>query len=230
MPRRCQPLAVSPRGIATTANGSEALPWHSSLMDRRLLALAALLLAAPAATVMAAERYRFDAVHSQVQFRVDHLGFSESEGEFHDLRGDFRFDRDDWSRSGCDVRIGVASLDMDDAAWNRRMLGADWFDAARFPEMRFRCLTVERRDDTHGRIAGELTLRGITRPVTLDLRFNRAGIHKYSLKYTAGFRATTTIRRSDFGMARYLPEIGDEIHIRLDIEGQREGVKHGRKK
>lgn len=196
-------------------------------MDLRLPALAALCLAAPA---FAAEAYRFDRVHSQVQFRVDHLGFSESEGEFHDLRGGFRFDRADWSKSSCDVRIGVASLDMDDAAWNRTMLGRDWFDADRHPEMRYRCRTVERIDERRGRIDGELSLRGITRPVALDLRFNRAGIHKYSLKYTAGFTATTTIRRSDFGMDRYLPEIGDEIHIRLDIEGQREGAKRERKK
>jgi polyisoprenoid-binding protein YceI len=196
-------------------------------MDLRLPALAALCLAAPA---FAAEAYRFDRVHSQVQFRVDHLGFSESEGEFHDLRGGFRFDRADWSKSSCDVRISVASLDMDDAAWNRTMLGRDWFDADRHPEMRYRCRAVERIDERRGRIDGELSLRGITRPVALDLRFNRAGIHKYSLKYTAGFTATTTIRRSDFGMDRYLPEIGDEIHIRLDIEGQREGAKRERKK
>ena len=196
-------------------------------MNFRLPALVAFGLAAP---VFAAETYRFDTVHSQVQFRVSHLGFSESEGEFHDLRGDFRFDRDEWSRSSCDVRIGVASLDLDDAAWSRKMLERDWFDVARFPDLRYRCLKVERIDAQRGRIEGELTLRGITRPVALDLRFNRAGIHKYSLKYTAGFMATTTIRRSDFGMVKYLPEIGDEIAIRLDIEGQREGVKRERKK
>lgn len=196
-------------------------------MNRRLPALLAFCLAAPA---FAAETYRFDTVHSQVQFRVDHLGFSESEGEFHDLRGEFRFDRDDWSTSSCDVTIGVASLDLDDDGWNRKMLERDWFDAARFPEMRFRCLKVERLDERSGRIDGELSLRGITRPVVLELRFNRAGIHKYSLKYTAGFMASTTIRRSDFGMVRYLPEIGDEIRIRLDIEGQREGAKRERKK
>lgn len=196
-------------------------------MDFRLPALVALAFTSPA---FAAETYRFDAVHSQVQFRVDHLGFSESEGEFHDLRGEFRFDRDDWSTSSCDVTIGVASLDLDDDGWNRKMLERDWFDAARFPEMRFRCLKVERLDERSGRIDGELSLRGITRPVVLELRFNRAGIHKYSLKYTAGFMASTTIRRSDFGMVRYLPEIGDEIRIRLDIEGQREGAKRERKK
>jgi polyisoprenoid-binding protein YceI len=196
-------------------------------MDFRLPALVALAFTSPA---FAAETYRFDAVHSQVQFRVDHLGFSESEGEFHDLRGDFRFDRDDWAKSSCDVTIGIASVDLDDDAWNRKMLERDWFDVAQFPEMRYRCLKVERIDEHHGRIDGELTLRGVTRPVVLDLRFNRAAIHKYSLKYTAGFMATTTIRRSDFGMVKYLPEIGDDIHIRLDIEGQREGAKRERKK
>lgn len=196
-------------------------------MPARMIVLAALAFVAP---LPAAETYRFDTVHSQVQFRVDHLGFSDSEGEFHDLRGEFRFDRGDWSNSTCDVTIGIASLDLDDNAWNRRMLRADWFDVERFPEMRYRCLEVERLDDRRGRIAGELTLRGITRPVTLDLHFNRAGVHKYSRKYTAGFMATTSIRRSDFGMGRYLPEIGDQIHIRLDIEGQREGAGRGRKK
>ncbi len=196
-------------------------------MDFRLPALVALAFTSPA---FAAETYRFDAVHSQVQFRVDHLGFSESEGEFHDLRGEFRFDRDDWAKSSCDVTIGIASVDLDDDAWNRKMLERDWFDVAQFPEMRYRCLKVERIDEHHGRIDGELTLRGVTRPVVLDLRFNRAAIHKYSLKYTAGFMATTTIRRSDFGMVKYLPEIGDDIHIRLDIEGQREGAKRERKK
>ena len=113
---------------------------------------------------------------------------------------------------------------------NRKLLAADWFDVAAYPEMRFRCLQVLQHDAEHGRIDGELTLRGVTRAVALDLRFNRAAIHKYSLKYTAGFTATTTIRRSDFGMLKYIPEIGDEIAIRLDIEGQREGAKRERKK
>lgn len=204
-------------------------PVHGKV---RAMAYRPILFAASlfAASAHAAERYRFDRVHSQVQFRVDHLGFSESEGEFHDLQGEFRFDRRHWDRSDCDVTIGVASLDLDDEQWNRRMLQADWFDAERFPTMRYRCLRVERMDEQHGRIHGELTLRGITRPVILDLRFNRAGIHKYSLKYTAGFSATTSIRRSDFGMLAYLPEIGDVVAIRLDIEGQRQGTRHERKK
>ena len=122
--------------------------------------LPALLALFAVTSASAADSYRFDTVHSQVQFRVSHLGFSESEGEFHDLRGGFRFDRDDWSKSSCDVTIGIASLDLDDEAWNRKLLESDWFDGARHPDMRFRCLQVTQQDEHHGRIDGELTLRG----------------------------------------------------------------------
>ena len=196
-------------------------------MRRPLLPLFALFAALP---VAAASDYRFDRVHSQVQFRVSHLGFSMSEGEFHDLEGGFRFDADDWSKSTCDVRIGVTSIDLDDDAWNRTLLGERWFDAARHPQMRYRCLEVVREGERDGRIEGELSLRGVTRPVTLRLRFNRAGVHKYSLQQVAGFEAHATLKRSDFGMTRFLPEVGDDIEIRLDIEGIREGRKRERKK
>lgn len=195
---------------------------------RTVLASLTLLLAA--APAFAAERYRFDEVHSQVAFHVSHLGFTRSEGEFHEIEGGFEFDRDDWSKSRCDVEIGVASLDMDHEAWNRTMLGADWFDAKAHPRMRFACRAVRRFDDANGEIDGDLSIRGVTRPVTLKLRFNREGVHKFSLQYTAGFSASTTIRRSDFGMAKHIPDIGDEVEIRLEIEGIREGVKRGRKK
>lgn len=196
-------------------------------MRNPLLPWFALLAALP---VAAASDYRFDQVHSQVQFRVSHLGFSMSEGEFHEIEGGFRFDAEDWSKSICDVRIGVASIDLDDDAWNRTLLGERWFDAERYPQMRYRCLAVVREGERDGRIEGELSLRGITRPVTLRLRFNRAGVHKYSLQQVAGFEAHATLKRSDFGMTRFLPEIGDDIEIRLDIEGIREGRKRDRKK
>ena len=192
-----------------------------------MLFLSTCALAAPAS---AADRYRFDTVHSQVAFHVSHLGFTHSEGEFHDISGSFNFAPDAWNEASCDVQIGVASIDLDDAAWNRKMLGRDWFDVDQHPTMHFRCLQVHQVDGNKGRIDGELTLRGITLPVTLDVQFNRAGLHKYSLQYVAGFSATTTIRRSAFGMLKYIPEIGDDISIRLEIEGIREGKKRDRKK
>jgi len=195
-------------------------------MKRFLLPLLAMLF--PAAATAA--EYRFDTVHSQVQFQVWHLGFSRSEGEFHDLRGGFQFDPEHWDRSRCEVQIGVASLDLDDAAWNRKLLGKDWFDAQAHPEMQFRCTGMTQVENGHGRIDGELTLRGVTRPVSLEVTFNRAATHKYSLQFIAGFSATTSIKRSDFGMTSLLPEVGDDIEIRLEIEGIREGKQRDHKK
>ena len=192
--------------------------------------LALLLIAMLFAATVEAADYRFDQVHSQVQFQVWHLGFSRSEGEFHDLRGGFRFDADHWERSTCDVRIGVASLDLDDDGWNRKLLERDWFDAKAHPDMHFRCMRVTVAEGSKARIDGELTLRGVTRPVVLDVTFNRAATHKYSLQYVAGFSASTTIKRSDYGMTKLLPEVGDEIDIRLEIEGIREGRARDRKK
>lgn len=194
------------------------------------LLLPLLLFATLAPNSAAADRYRFDSVHSQVSFHVSHLGFSRSEGEFHDLTGSFVFEPGDWAQASCDVTIGVASIDLDDDAWNRKLLEKDWFDVEQFPNMRFRCLRIVDGGANQARVEGELTLRGITRPVVLDAHFNRAGIHKYSLQYVAGFSAATTIKRSDFGMRKYIPEIGDEIEIRLEIEGIREGAKRDRKK
>lgn len=165
--------------------------------------------------------YDFDPVHSQAFFRVSHLGFSTSTGRFGELRGGFRFDRKHWPDAACDVRIAVASLDMGDAAWNKALLGKSWFRASQFPEMRFVCTRLTPTDARHGMLSGQLTIRGVTRPVDFVLTLNRAGMHKYALRYVAGFTASARIRRSDFGMLAALPEVGDEIDIELQVEGFR---------
>jgi polyisoprenoid-binding protein YceI len=189
-----------------------------SVRIRCLIALLAGLLAAAGAS---ARVFEFDRVHSQVGFEVSHLGFSMSQGRFKGLLGQFEFNPRHWDRSTCDVRIDVASLDMGDAAWRKKLLGRDWFDAAQHPQMRFVCKRLEQTDASHGRLQGELTLLGNTRPVTLDLTLNRIGMHKFALQYVAGFSASTTIRRSDFGMDQSIPDVGDEVNIRIQVEGTR---------
>ncbi len=165
--------------------------------------------------------YDFDPVHSQVFFHVSHLGFSTSTGRFGELHGGFRFDRKHWQRAACDVRITVASLDMGDPAWTKALLGKSWFAAEQFPDMQFVCERLEQTDAQHGTLSGQLSIRGVTRPVRFALTLNRAGMHKYALRYVAGFGASARIRRSDFGMLTALPEVGEEISIELQIEGFR---------
>ncbi|MGD9583816.1 MAG: YceI family protein [Lysobacterales bacterium] len=165
--------------------------------------------------------YDFDPVHSQAFFQVSHLGFSTSTGRFGPPRGSFRFDRKDWANAACDVRIAVASLDMGDSTWTKALLGKSWFAAKQFPDLRFVCERLQQTDARHGILSGQLSIRGVTRPVDFALTLNRAGMHKYALRYVAGFGATARIRRSDFGMLAALPEVGEEIRIELQVEGFR---------
>ncbi len=168
-----------------------------------------------------AREYAFDRVHSQVSFEVSHLGFSMSQGRFKGLDGMFDFDPRHWDRARCDVRIDVSSLDMGDVAWRKKLLGKDWFNAEQHPQMRFVCTSLQQTDATHGQLQGELSLLGVTKPVTLDLTLNRIGMHKYALAHVAGFAASTRIQRSAFGMDHLIPDIGDDVSIRIQIEGPR---------
>jgi polyisoprenoid-binding protein YceI len=192
-------------------------------MRRLMLLLAALCAALPAPMAIAqTQRYALDSVHTQVLFSISHLGFSRSMGRFHGLTGQFDYDPKDWSSARVEAEIPIASLYLGDRAWEKKMLSDQYFDVERYPTARFVGTRLEQLDDTHGRLHGELTLHGVTRPVVLELTANRIGRHTYSLKYVAGFSAHTTLKRSDFGMSHLLPAVGDDVEIRLEVEGLRE--------
>ena len=179
-----------------------------------LLALVAPISAAPVT-------YTFDPVHSQLVFFVEHLGFSHAIGRFSRWQGEFRFDPDDWSQSTIDVRIPVSSLDLGDAGWNKKILSGNWLDAENYPQMRFVGESMERIDAQTGKLSGRLSLHGETRSVTLDVRFNKLGVHPLTLKPTLGFTASASLKRSDFGLRESLNSVGDEITVRIEVEGQR---------
>lgn len=185
--------------------------------------LASLVAGAAVAGVAVAKpaTYRYDAVHSQVLFFASHLGYSHSMGRFPGLSGRFTYDPDDPAAAKVDATIAIASLYLGDAAWEKKMLGRDFFAAKEHPTARFVATRWSPAGADRGTLSGELTLRGITRPVTLAVTVNRVGRHSYSLQHVAGFSASATIKRSDFGMRRLLPAVGDEVEIRLEIEGIR---------
>lgn len=193
--------------------------------------LASMLLLLTSPIVVAADEFRLDSVHTQLQFQVSHLGFSMSEGEFHGFDGSFQFDPDRPQDAACQIDIDVASLDMDDAKWNQTMLGKDWFNVAEHPRIEFRSLELNLpAGSKQGQLRGTLTMLGQRQPVVLDLQFNRLATHKFSQAYVAGFSAKTKIKRSDFGMTHLIPDIGDEISISLEVEGIRKAKLRGPKK
>ncbi len=169
-----------------------------------------------------ASDYRFDPVHTQILFSVSHLGFSQPSGRLHVKSGFIHFDKNDWPGSKVEAVVDIASLDMGDAAWNAKLRSWEFFGADKHPIAQFVSISVEKTGEHSGIVHGKLILLGITRPLDLAVTFNRAGVDPYSLKYTAGFSATATIKRSDFGMKKYLPDVGDKIELRIEVEGLRD--------
>ncbi len=186
---------------------------------KRLL-LAAVLAAAPFVTAEAAERWSFDRAHTQVLFTVGHLGFTELTGQFREFDGELMLDQEDLSRSSVTASIKTASVDMNFDQLDEHLRNPDFFDVANHAEMRFVSTRVEAAGEGRLTVQGDLTLRGISKPVSLDVKINKIGAHPMSGKPYAGFTATGTLKRSDFGMTYAVPAVSDEIGIRINLEAK----------
>ena len=185
------------------------------------LAAAGLALAAAPA---AAETYVIDKGHTHILFQVSHLGFSNTHGEFLEFDGTFDFDPEAPENSRIDVTIETASIDSGLAERDAHLRNADFFDVEQHPTMTFETTAVEVTGDNTAMLTGNLTLLGTTQPVTLDVTMNGLGPHPFREDTTvAGFTATGTINRSDFGMAFGVPAIGDEVAITIEMEASPAG-------
>lgn len=164
------------------------------------------------------DSWRYDLVHSQVVFSISHNGYSRPFGRLHIARGWLRFDPQDWSTAATELEIDLASVDMGDAPWNRAVCAANLLDCERHRYAHFRSLSVERIDQRHGVLHGELTIRGVTHPLDLDFTFNRAARTIFESRKIAGFSATTTLDRNDFGITAHPGSIGAQVNVWLELE------------
>jgi len=180
------------------------------------LALAAFAAAAGAAPVS----YRIDAGHTDVIAQWNHLGFSNPTAHFGQVEGTIVYDADDVAASSVEVTLPLSGLNSHVARFDEHLRNADFFDAARFPVATFRSTRVEAAGEQRLKVTGDLTIKGITRPVVLDVVLNKAGLHPRNNKPTIGFDATATVLRSDFGLGRGAPAVSDEVKIRITTEAQ----------
>jgi polyisoprenoid-binding protein YceI len=191
---------------------------------KTFLFFAALIFAAtvpPAKAATKPDSFTYDKPHTQIMFSVSHLGFSHSHGRFTDFDGGFTFDAAHPDQGSASVDIKTKSLKMDDATWEEHLTGENFFNVAKFPDMTFKSTKVEMTGKDTAKMTGDLTLLGVTKPVTLDVTLNKEGVHPYTQTYIAGFSATGTIKRSDFGMNYGLPAVGDDVTIMIEVEGKR---------
>lgn len=204
---------------------SKRLNWIVSIQlgvpMLRLLSLLFVLLIAASPARAEMQTYQFDKTHTQVLFFVEHMGFSHSNGKFLKFDGNFKFDPQNPATGSTEVTIYTDSLNMDDATWEEHLKAADMFNVAAFPTMTFKSTKVEpgATAPDNARLSGDLTILGVTKPVDLFVKMNKCGEHPFTKKQTCGFDATARIKRSDFGMTKGIPMVGDEVEIRITVEG-----------
>lgn len=164
----------------------------------------------------AADRYEIDPAHTHVQFSVLRFGFNDVIGSFTDVKGTITLDKDAPEKSAVEVVISVASLVSGDATRDQHLSSEFWFNSENFPEMTFQSTAVEVIDETSARVTGDLTLLGVSKPVTLMVTLNKAGQDPASKSQAVGFSVTGSLDRTAFGMNTAAGLVGTDVAIRIE--------------
>ena len=176
-------------------------------------------LAAPA--VAAPETYVLDSAHSYPRFSYNHFGYSTQVSRFNKTTGKIIYDKEAKTAS-VDIVIDATSVDSGFPVFNEHLRGEDFFDTAKYPTATFKSNKVVFEGDKPSAIEGNLTIKGITKPVTLTVTSFHAMPHPMKKKDAIGANAFTTVKRSDFNAGKYAPNVGDEIRIDLGVEAIKE--------
>ncbi|MBS0488209.1 MAG: polyisoprenoid-binding protein [Proteobacteria bacterium] len=185
------------------------------MFARRLL-LASLLVAS-ASVFAAPQTFTIDPNHTQVSFTYNHFGFSNPTGRMEDIKGTVVVDQADWDKSSVTVTMPLSGLHTGVAKLDEHLKTPDFFDAAKYPDITFKSTHVTKTGTETLDIAGDLTVHGVTKPVTLHARVNKIGENKMIGSQTAGFDADTTLKRSEFGLKMYVPAVSDEVHVHITV-------------
>ncbi|MEY2562781.1 MAG: hypothetical protein QOH88_974 [Verrucomicrobiota bacterium] len=168
-------------------------------------------------TAYAGDTYKVDPVHSSVIFSIKHFGVTDFYGDFKEITGTVSFDAADASKSSVELTMPVASLDTRNDKRDQHLKSPDFFNAAQFPTITFKSTKIEGTGDTY-KITGDLTIHGVTKPVTAE--FKKGAENKGQKgEVRSGGETRFTIKRSDFDMKFMTGPLGDDVNIILSLEG-----------
>jgi polyisoprenoid-binding protein YceI len=209
-------------------------------MTRRFAIIAALSITALSGAALAqadaltrnpvevqAGSYVLDPAHGKITWSVDHMGFSTYVGQFTDVAAHLDLDVRNPAASKLDASVRMDSVRTSHGELDKHLKTADFFDTAKFPSASFRATNVRLVDRDTANITGNLTLRGVTRPIVIKADFNQAGINPVDKQYTLGLDGEAKIKRSDFGINYGLPMLGDEVTLHLEAEFKLKSPKTG---
>jgi polyisoprenoid-binding protein YceI len=159
--------------------------------------------------------YGLDSKEDQVRYTTLHMGLTEFSGIFPNANGTLIIDPKAIEAAKVDIKIPVWGLETTNRELNAELISGEFFDFAKFRSIRFVSTAVTRTGTRTARMTGDLTVHGVTRPVTLNVTFNNAGPNSFSKVLTLGFKAEGMVKRSDFGIAKYVPIVSDETQITI---------------
>lgn len=186
-------------------------------MKKLTIILSAVLVLTAFTTV---NSWKNDKPHSQLSFAVTHLGVSDVSGTFNDFDVTINSSKPDFSDAKFEFTAKVGSIDTRVEARDNHLKSADFFDAEKHPQMTFKSTSLTQNGEDKYKLTGDLTMHGITKPVTMDLLYRGTVENPMSKKQTAGFQLTGVVKRSDFGIGEKFaaPFISDEVRIKADGE------------
>jgi len=185
-------------------------------MKRPLLA-AALALASTVAFA-APLTYKIDANHTDVVASWSHFGFSNPIAHFGKVDGSITYDPANVGASKVEVTIPLSGLNSHVGDFDDHLRSADFFDAEKFPTITFKSTSVKAAGKGKLKVTGDLTIKGTTKPVVLDVTINKTGVQPLAKREAAGFSATATVKRTDFGLGLYAPNVSDQVKLSITTE------------
>ena len=165
--------------------------------------------------------YKIEPNHTSVTWNANHFGFSNPSGKFTDIDGKIIFDDVNPAKSSVEITIKIASLNTGLPKFDQHLKSKDFFDAEKFTTAKFVSKKIIVNGKDKAKIEGDLTLLGVTKPVTLNAKFNKSGISPVSQKPTIGFSADAVITRSEFGIKYAIPGVSDKVNLLIEVEANR---------
>jgi polyisoprenoid-binding protein YceI len=169
-------------------------------------------------TVVKADDYTIDAVHSGVSFQISHVGLAYIHGRFDDFSGNFTIDTSDPTKSAFSLSIKSESVDTNNSKRDEHLRSPDFFNVKQFPTISFTSTSVKPIDGGY-EVTGDLTIHGATKPVTFSLKGGASAEFPKGVSRTGFSTSQIVVKRSDFGVGKPMPVLGDEVYVSISFEG-----------
>jgi len=179
--------------------------------------LSCLFAAASLPAFAAPQKYDIDPGHTQILFTWNHLGFSNPSATLEKIGGEFQLDTADLTKSSITVVLPLEGLHTGVPKLDEHLKTPEFFDASKYPEIRFKSTKVEKSGAEGLKLSGDLSMHGITKPVVLNAKINKIGDNAMMKTKSAGFDADVTLKRSDFGLSYAVPAVSDDIHVHITL-------------